>query len=157
VDVSAGLAAGRAGAGRDGRVVIPLARAEAHRQPRPSLTPSLPPLARRASLGRARSGPIVASQWDPIHKEAPEFVEQSTEQEILVTGIKVIDLIEPYPKGGKIGLFGGAGVGKTVRRDAARGVLGRARRSRQRQRPTRDRPCHGPCRPTPRATDHAAR
>jgi len=59
-------------------------------------------------------GPIAADQYDPIHKEAPEFVDQSTEQEILVTGIKVIDLIEPYPKGGKIGLFGGAGVGKTV-------------------------------------------
>merc|ERR1712166_180618 len=52
--------------------------------------------------------------YDPIHKEAPEFVEQSVEQEILSTGIKVIDLIEPYPRGGKIGLFGGAGVGKTV-------------------------------------------
>lgn len=53
-------------------------------------------------------------QYDPIHKEAPVFTDQSTEQEVLSTGIKVIDLIEPYPKGGKIGLFGGAGVGKTV-------------------------------------------
>ena len=59
-------------------------------------------------------GPIDATQYDPIHKEAPVFTEQSTEQEVLSTGIKVIDLIEPYPKGGKIGLFGGAGVGKTV-------------------------------------------
>merc|ERR1712070_1060980 len=59
-------------------------------------------------------GPIEAAQMDPIHKEAPVFTEQSTEQEVLSTGIKVIDLIEPYPKGGKIGLFGGAGVGKTV-------------------------------------------
>merc|ERR1712070_1137804 len=59
-------------------------------------------------------GPIEADQMDPIHKEAPVFTEQSTEQEVLSTGIKVIDLIEPYPKGGKIGLFGGAGVGKTV-------------------------------------------
>jgi len=59
-------------------------------------------------------GPIEAEQFDPIHKEAPVFTEQSTEQEVLSTGIKVIDLIEPYPKGGKIGLFGGAGVGKTV-------------------------------------------
>jgi len=59
-------------------------------------------------------GPIDAKQYDPIHKEAPPFTDQSTEQEILSTGIKVIDLIEPYPKGGKIGLFGGAGVGKTV-------------------------------------------
>merc|ERR1719321_1688584 len=59
-------------------------------------------------------GPVDAAQFDPIHKEAPVFTEQSTEQEVLSTGIKVIDLIEPYPKGGKIGLFGGAGVGKTV-------------------------------------------
>ncbi|TMJ27427.1 MAG: F0F1 ATP synthase subunit beta [Alphaproteobacteria bacterium] len=50
----------------------------------------------------------------PIHRSAPEFVEQSTEQQILLTGIKVIDLLAPYAKGGKIGLFGGAGVGKTV-------------------------------------------
>ncbi len=50
----------------------------------------------------------------PIHKNAPEFVEQSTETEVLVTGIKVVDLLAPYAKGGKIGLFGGAGVGKTV-------------------------------------------
>ena len=50
----------------------------------------------------------------PVHKEAPKFEDLSTENEILFTGIKVIDLLEPYPKGGKIGLFGGAGVGKTV-------------------------------------------
>ena len=50
----------------------------------------------------------------PIHRPAPEFIDQSTEAEILVTGIKVIDLLTPYAKGGKIGLFGGAGVGKTV-------------------------------------------
>src|SRR3546814_15697322 len=50
----------------------------------------------------------------PIHAKAPEFVDQSTESSILVTAIKVIDLIAPYAKGGKIGLFGGAGVGKTV-------------------------------------------
>ncbi len=59
-------------------------------------------------------GPIGAKQTLPIHQKAPEFVEQSTETEILVTGIKVIDLLAPYAKGGKIGLFGGAGVGKTV-------------------------------------------
>ena len=59
-------------------------------------------------------GPIVTSGTMPIHRSAPEFLEQSTETEILVTGIKVVDLIEPYAKGGKIGLFGGAGVGKTV-------------------------------------------
>ena len=50
----------------------------------------------------------------PIHREAPKFEELSTVQEVLYTGIKVIDLLEPYCKGGKIGLFGGAGVGKTV-------------------------------------------
>jgi F-type H+-transporting ATPase subunit beta len=59
-------------------------------------------------------GPIGAKQTAPIHAEAPPFVDQSTDAEILVTGIKVIDLIAPYAKGGKIGLFGGAGVGKTV-------------------------------------------
>ncbi|MGE5146069.1 MAG: F0F1 ATP synthase subunit beta [Candidatus Eiseniibacteriota bacterium] len=59
-------------------------------------------------------GPINTNRRSPIHKPAPEFVDQSTEAEILVTGIKVIDLLEPYAKGGKVGLFGGAGVGKTV-------------------------------------------
>ena len=59
-------------------------------------------------------GKIKANLTAPIHRDAPAFVEQSTETEILVTGIKVIDLLEPYLKGGKIGLFGGAGVGKTV-------------------------------------------
>jgi F-type H+/Na+-transporting ATPase subunit beta len=59
-------------------------------------------------------GPVDAETTMPIHAEAPLFVDQSTESAILVTGIKVIDLIAPYAKGGKIGLFGGAGVGKTV-------------------------------------------
>jgi len=59
-------------------------------------------------------GEIGHKQVAPIHAEAPAFEEQSTEQEILVTGIKVVDLLAPYVKGGKIGLFGGAGVGKTV-------------------------------------------
>ncbi len=59
-------------------------------------------------------GPINSEIKYPIHRSAPEFVEQSTESEILVTGIKVVDLLAPYAKGGKIGLFGGAGVGKTV-------------------------------------------
>ncbi|MGD9537384.1 MAG: F0F1 ATP synthase subunit beta [Alphaproteobacteria bacterium] len=59
-------------------------------------------------------GPIGAKATAPIHAPAPEFVDQSTESEILVTGIKVVDLLAPYAKGGKIGLFGGAGVGKTV-------------------------------------------
>src|SRR5689334_10408795 len=59
-------------------------------------------------------GPVQTNQRSPIHKAAPEFVDQSTEAEILVTGIKVVDLLAPYAKGGKVGLFGGAGVGKTV-------------------------------------------
>lgn len=59
-------------------------------------------------------GPLTSSQSLPIHREAPSFMNQSTETELLVTGIKVIDLLTPYSRGGKIGLFGGAGVGKTV-------------------------------------------
>ena len=59
-------------------------------------------------------GPVATDLRAPIHAKAPEFIEQSTESAILVTGIKVIDLLAPYAKGGKIGLFGGAGVGKTV-------------------------------------------
>ncbi|MDX1969362.1 MAG: F0F1 ATP synthase subunit beta [Planctomycetaceae bacterium] len=59
-------------------------------------------------------GPVTATDYYPIHREAPKFEDQSTSQEMLVTGIKVIDLIQPFLKGGKIGLFGGAGVGKTV-------------------------------------------
>ncbi|HWV95856.1 MAG TPA: F0F1 ATP synthase subunit beta [Xanthobacteraceae bacterium] len=59
-------------------------------------------------------GPIKADDLRPIHTEAPSYTDQSTEAEILVTGIKVVDLLAPYAKGGKIGLFGGAGVGKTV-------------------------------------------
>merc|ERR1712145_16428 len=59
-------------------------------------------------------GPIETDKFLPIHQEAPEFTDMSTEQEILVTGIKVVDRIAPYAKGGKIGLYGGAGVGKTV-------------------------------------------
>lgn len=77
----------------------------------------------RATLGRIINvigepiddrGPIETDLRRPIHAPAPEFVDQSTDAEILVTGIKVIDLLTPYAKGGKIGLFGGAGVGKTV-------------------------------------------
>ena len=59
-------------------------------------------------------GPMKTKLRAPIHKSAPEFVDQSTDTEVLVTGIKVVDLLAPYAKGGKIGLFGGAGVGKTV-------------------------------------------
>ena len=59
-------------------------------------------------------GPLKTKLNSEIHKAAPDFIDQSTETEILVTGIKVVDLLAPYSKGGKIGLFGGAGVGKTV-------------------------------------------
>lgn len=59
-------------------------------------------------------GPIDTDKFLPIHREAPSFEDQSSETEILVTGIKVVDLLAPYARGGKIGLFGGAGVGKTV-------------------------------------------
>jgi F-type H+/Na+-transporting ATPase subunit beta len=77
----------------------------------------------RETLGRVinvlgepvdKLGPVGASQRYPIHRQAPSFEDQSTETEMLETGIKVIDLIEPFARGGKIGLFGGAGVGKTV-------------------------------------------
>jgi F-type H+-transporting ATPase subunit beta len=59
-------------------------------------------------------GPVTTKMKLPIHRPAPEFIDQSTESEILITGIKVVDLLAPYAKGGKVGLFGGAGVGKTV-------------------------------------------
>ena len=76
-----------------------------------------------ASLGRIMNvvgrpvdemGPIEASAYLPIHREAPTFTDQNTSVELLETGIKVVDLLVPFPKGGKMGLFGGAGVGKTV-------------------------------------------
>ena len=60
------------------------------------------------------AGPITTTARRGIHQDAPSFVEQATESQVLVTGIKVVDLIAPYSRGGKIGLFGGAGVGKTV-------------------------------------------
>src|SRR6476620_10027175 len=60
------------------------------------------------------AGPVNATQKRAIHQEAPKYTDQSTEAQILITGIKVVDLLAPYAKGGKIGLFGGAGVGKTV-------------------------------------------
>jgi F-type H+-transporting ATPase subunit beta len=59
-------------------------------------------------------GPVNSKAQYPIHRQAPAFVDQSTEAQVLITGIKVVDLLAPYAKGGKIGLFGGAGVGKTV-------------------------------------------
>ncbi len=61
-----------------------------------------------------KMGPIETNDYLPIHRESPKLVDQNTDIEILETGIKAIDLIQPYQKGGKIGLFGGAGVGKTV-------------------------------------------
>jgi F-type H+-transporting ATPase subunit beta len=60
------------------------------------------------------AGPVKTKEKRAIHQPAPSYVEQSTEAQVLVTGIKVVDLLAPYAKGGKIGLFGGAGVGKTV-------------------------------------------
>ena len=60
------------------------------------------------------AGPIKTAERRPIHAPAPSYIDQSTEAEILITGIKVVDLLAPYAKGGKVGLFGGAGVGKTV-------------------------------------------
>ena len=77
----------------------------------------------RGTLGRIMNvigesvderGPILSEKTYPIHREAPTFTEQSTETEVLATGIKVVDLLAPYSRGGKVGLFGGAGVGKTV-------------------------------------------
>src|SRR5579885_2459728 len=61
-----------------------------------------------------QAGPVKTEQKRAIHQPAPAYIDQSTEAQILVTGIKVVDLLAPYAKGGKIGLFGGAGVGKTV-------------------------------------------
>jgi F0F1-type ATP synthase beta subunit len=59
-------------------------------------------------------GPITTDKYLPIHRDAPSFIDQGSGAELLITGIKVVDLLAPYAKGGKIGLFGGAGVGKTV-------------------------------------------
>ena len=77
----------------------------------------------RATLGRIfnvlgkpvdEAGPVNAEHYDPIHRDPPPFVDQGAVNEVLETGIKVVDLLEPYARGGKVGLFGGAGVGKTV-------------------------------------------
>ena len=59
-------------------------------------------------------GPVVAKNYSPIHRDAPAFIEQDTSVHVLETGVKVIDLLVPFPRGGKMGMFGGAGVGKTV-------------------------------------------
>ncbi len=102
MDSSEGLVRGQVVTDTDGPIMVPVGN---------------------ATLGRIinvvgepvdEGGPVVADEKRAIHQPSPEFAEQSTESEILVTGIKVVDLLAPYAKGGKIGLFGGAGVGKTV-------------------------------------------
>jgi F-type H+-transporting ATPase subunit beta len=102
MDASEGLVRGQEVTDTDGPIMVPVGN---------------------ATLGRIlnvvgepvdEQGPVDADAHRSIHQAAPEFSEQSTESEVLVTGIKVIDLLAPYAKGGKIGLFGGAGVGKTV-------------------------------------------
>ena len=102
MDASEGLVRGQEVTDTDGPIMVPVGN---------------------ATLGRIlnvvgepvdEQGPVDADAHRSIHQLAPEFSEQSTESEVLVTGIKVIDLLAPYAKGGKIGLFGGAGVGKTV-------------------------------------------
>ena len=84
------------------------------------------------------AGPVQSSGLRSIHQPAPSYADQATEAQILETGIKVVDLLAPYAKGGKIGLFGGAGVGKTVLimelnqqcREGARRLFGVRRRRR---------------------------
>ena len=102
MDASEGLVRGQEVTDTDGPIMVPVGN---------------------ATLGRIlnvvgepvdEQGPVDADAHRSIHQSAPEFSEQSTESEVLITGIKVIDLLAPYAKGGKIGLFGGAGVGKTV-------------------------------------------
>ena len=102
MDATEGLVRGQVVTDTDGPIMVPVGN---------------------ATLGRIlnvvgepvdEQGPVNAKETRSIHQAAPEFAEQSTESEVLVTGIKVIDLLAPYAKGGKIGLFGGAGVGKTV-------------------------------------------
>ena len=87
-----------------------------------TLSPIVVPVG-KGTLGRVfnvigdtidNKGPVKASDYWSIHRPAPKFIEQSDNSEILETGIKIIDLLCPYAKGGKVGLFGGAGVGKTV-------------------------------------------
>ena len=102
MDASEGLVRGQEVTDTDGPIMVPVGN---------------------ATLGRIlnvvgepvdEQGPVDADAHRSIHQSAPEFSEQSTESEVLITGIKVIDLLAPYAKGGQIGLFGGAGVGKTV-------------------------------------------
>ena len=102
MDASEGLVRGQEVTDTDGPIMVPVGN---------------------ATLGRIlnvvgepvdEQGPVKAEEYRSIHQPEPEFSEQSTESEVLITGIKVIDLLAPYAKGGKIGLFGGAGVGKTV-------------------------------------------
>ena len=102
MDATEGLVRGQAVTDTDGPITIPVGN---------------------ATLGRIlnvvgepidEGGPVEADEYRSIHADAPSFEAQSTSSEVLVTGIKVVDLLAPYAKGGKIGLFGGAGVGKTV-------------------------------------------
>jgi F-type H+-transporting ATPase subunit beta len=102
MDATEGLVRGQVVTDTDGPIMVPVGN---------------------ATLGRIlnvigepvdEGGPVEATEKRSIHQPAPTFAEQATESEILVTGIKVVDLLAPYSKGGKIGLFGGAGVGKTV-------------------------------------------
>ncbi|MHA6344715.1 F0F1 ATP synthase subunit beta [Roseivivax sp. CAU 1761] len=102
MDATEGLVRGQEVVDTDGPIMVPVGNA--------TLGRILNVVGEPVDEGEA----ITADEYRPIHAEAPNFAEQATESEILVTGIKVIDLLAPYAKGGKIGLFGGAGVGKTV-------------------------------------------
>src|SRR6056297_2548876 len=102
MDATEGLVRGQDVTDTDGPIMVPVGTATLGR----ILNVTGEPIDER--------GPVVSKKKYPIHREAPSFTEQSTDTEILVTGIKVVDLLAPYSKGGKIGLFGGAGVGKTV-------------------------------------------
>ncbi|MCE0505655.1 MULTISPECIES: F0F1 ATP synthase subunit beta [unclassified Roseivivax] len=102
MDATEGLVRGQEVTDTDGPITVPVGNA--------TLGRILNVVGEPVDEGEA----ITSDEYRPIHAEAPVFNEQSTESEVLVTGIKVIDLLAPYAKGGKIGLFGGAGVGKTV-------------------------------------------
>ncbi|WP_069300988.1 F0F1 ATP synthase subunit beta [Neptunicoccus sediminis] len=102
MDATEGLVRGQAVTDTDGPIMVPVG------------TKTLGRILNVVGEPVDEKGPVEAEATRAIHQPAPEFNEQSTESEILVTGIKVVDLLAPYTKGGKIGLFGGAGVGKTV-------------------------------------------
>jgi F-type H+-transporting ATPase subunit beta len=102
MDSTEGLVRGKEVSDTDGPITVPVGN------------PTLGRILNVVGAPVDEKGVVTASESRPIHRDAPEFSEQATETEILVTGIKVVDLLAPYSKGGKIGLFGGAGVGKTV-------------------------------------------